>query len=161
MKTCKAALEDILDINCDTSYDKAKTIIKDKYNLDLSRSNYDKIKSVRRKNKKGKKTKNMPIPPQNSIGKGETASPIHTINNTLASMEDIELIRHLCRQFAATDGMDPRIRLDAVKKLLELKDKSGTINIEEQDEKEVIEQFRQQSTNNLVSILKKSSLKGH
>ena len=55
MKTCKSALDDILDINCDTSYDKAKTIIKDKYTLDLSRSNYDKIKSVRRKNKKGKK----------------------------------------------------------------------------------------------------------
>ena len=54
MKSCKEALVDVLDANNEITYSKARNLLKDKYELDLSRSNFDKIKCVRRKSKKGK-----------------------------------------------------------------------------------------------------------
>lgn len=50
-------LRDILDANPEIKYNDAKELIKNKWELDLSRSNYDKIKSVRRKGKRSKKKK--------------------------------------------------------------------------------------------------------
>ena len=78
-------------------------------------------------------------------------------NPDLLEMEDIELIRHTCRMIICNSEATFRDRLDAANKLLTLKDKSGTINIEEADEKQLGEHLRKQSTISLVNILKKNS----
>ena len=48
------ALNDVLDANEQISFDDAVALLLKKYKVSLSRSNYDKIKCVRNKNKKGK-----------------------------------------------------------------------------------------------------------
>lgn len=48
MKSCSQALNDVLDANIDIPYKKAHSLILDKYNLNLTLSNFHKIKSLRR-----------------------------------------------------------------------------------------------------------------
>ena len=94
------------------------------------------------------------IPPQtnkeNSIIPSQP-SPI------LASMTDNDLARHRIRLILTNIGSTNREVLDAVGKMVNYMDKAGTINIEEQSEKEVLDKFRNQSTQSLVNMLKESS----
>jgi len=54
-KSISELLNGILDINPKIKFNDAKDYINDKYQKDLTRSNYDKIKCVRNKKNKGKK----------------------------------------------------------------------------------------------------------
>ena len=75
----------------------------------------------------------------------------------LAAMTDNELARQRIRMILTNPATTNREVLDAVGKIVNYMDKAGTINIEEQSEKEVLTKFRSQSTQELVSSLKESS----
>ena len=80
-------------------------------------------------------------------------------DETLMAMADIEREKHLYKMAQCDKTLPMRDRILAADKFVHLKDLSGTINMEEASEKELISEFRKQSTNNLVNILKESSLK--
>jgi len=93
-----------------------------------------------------KKNKSHNISPQPS-----------SINDSLIEMDDTPLIRHTCRIVLVDNYATHRERLEACDKLMKLKEKLGTLNLQTQSEKEVVEKFRQQPTQILVELLKKSS----
>ena len=74
-------------------------------------------------------------------------------------MEDPELSRHTYRQVLLSPISTVRERLEAASKLVDLKYKSGTLDVKTQSEKEVMSKFRQHDTQTLVNILNKSSQK--
>lgn len=86
------------------------------------------------------------IPPQNT-----------TIDENWFEMEDPELARHTYREVLTNNNSTVRERLEAASKLVDLKYKSGTLDVKNESEKEVMNKFKQQDTQTLVNILKKSS----
>jgi len=80
-----------------------------------------------------------------------------SINDSLIEMDDTQLIRHVCRMVIFDNNATFRDRLDAVSKLMTLKDKSGTLDVKTQEEKEVYEKFKLKPTQRLVELLKESS----
>lgn len=72
-------------------------------------------------------------------------------------MEDTDLIRHTARLIACHQEATFRDRLDAIGKLMALKDKQGTLDTKSESEKEVYDRFNQQPTVKLVGLLRKSS----
>jgi len=102
---------------------------------------------------KGKGQPGVIPPPANQRPPKDPSQP----SPILASMTDNELARHRLRMILTNIGSTNREVLDAVGKIINYMDKAGTINIEEQSEKEVLDKFRSQSTQELVNLLKGSS----
>ena len=90
--------------------------------------------------------KKKSIPPQNT-----------SIDENWFEMEDPELARHTYREVLTNNNSTVRERLEAASKLVDLKYKSGTLDVKNESEKEVMNKFKQQDTQTLVNILKKSS----
>ena len=103
---------------------------------------------------KNKKKTNSANPP---IEHNKQAS----INESWFEMEDPELSRHTYREILLSNRSTVRERLEAASKLVDLKYKSGTLDVKTQSEREVMDKFRQHDTRNLVDILKTSSQKEH
>ena len=82
------------------------------------------------------------------------------VDDKLLEMEDTELIRQTCRMVIVDNRATFRDRLDAASKLLSLKDKSGTLNIKTKKQKEVYEQYKRLSNNQIANLLSKSTQKG-
>jgi len=84
-------LNDILDANPTISFVDAKNLLKDKYKEDLTRSNYDKIKHVRRKKSKSKsKNKNTNSSKKTSETKTQGDTPPLPLKN-LSWKEKLEM----------------------------------------------------------------------
>ncbi len=83
-KSISALLNEILDINSGIEFEDAKTLLKAKYQKELTRSNFDKIKSVRRKKNKGKKKNNTQknIEKPNSMTPGDAGSTHGSLHST-------------------------------------------------------------------------------
>ena len=98
-----------------------------------------------------------------STPKKESYSPTNekgtSIDENWFEMEDPELSRHTYRDIILCPESTVRERLEAASKLVDLKYKSGTLDVKTQSEKEVMNKFRQHDTQTLVSILKESSQK--
>lgn len=86
-----------------------------------------------------------------------TASP--QISPILVAMNDNELARHRLRMILTNTATTNKEVLEAVGRFVNYMDKSGTINIETESEKEVMDKFRSQSVQQLVNMLKESSQK--
>lgn len=82
-----------------------------------------------------------------------------SIDENWFEMEDPELSRHTYRDVLLNKESTVRERLEAASKLVDLKYKSGTLDVKTQSEKEVMSKFRQHDTQTLVSMLNKSSQK--
>lgn len=82
-----------------------------------------------------------------------------SINEILIEMDDTPLIRTTCRVILTDNHATHRERLEACDKLMKLKEKLGTLNLQTQSEKEVVEKFKQQPTQKLVELLNESSQK--
>lgn len=82
-----------------------------------------------------------------------------SINEKLIEMDDTLLMKSICTLILCDDDATHRERLDAVSKLMVLKEKLGTLNQQTQTEKEVIERFKQKPTQTLVGLLRESSQK--
>lgn len=113
MNNATEAFNDILDVNWDTKFEKARDVIKEKYGFVLSRSNYDKIRSVRRKNKKGKNKnkKNTIISPSKKTGTGGSSPPP---TQTIQDLKDkIKFYKNLDPDDFLMLGMTKEIEIDS------------------------------------------------
>ena len=91
-----------------------------------------------------------------SSSNNDTQDPI---DDNWFEMDDPELSRHTYREVLLSNKSTVRERLEAASKLVDLKYKSGTLDVKTQSEREVIDKFRQHDTQTLVQLLKKSSQK--
>lgn len=134
-------MNDVLDANEQIGFDDAVELLLRKYKVSLSRSNYDKIKSVRKKNKKGKisKKKTKSIPPQDTT---QQAPPfIDDPDELLISVAIREL-----------NKPNPDSRWANI--LIACKKEKIT------NKTDVMEQFRQLPTKALVNLLSKNLQEG-
>lgn len=93
--------------------------------------------------KKNSKKKNMPIPPQNSIGKGETASPTQIIDNP-----NELLITTAIREL---NKSSPDVRWATI--LLNILDKSKQLEIKTQEG--VMDKYKRMDIATRLELLKK------
>lgn len=98
---------------------------------------------------------------QGNLFSQEGGTPPPPPNESWFEMEDPELSRHTYREILLNNKSTVRERLEAASKLVDLKYKSGTLDVKTQSEREVMDKFRQHDTRNLVDILKASSQKEH
>lgn len=95
--TVKEHLNNVLDVNSEIKFNDAKILLKDKYKVDLSRSNFDKIKCDKRNNKKNKISKKKKKSGQNLERKNlpakKNAVTVLTVENLIIFHKKIKIVR--------------------------------------------------------------------
>lgn len=121
-------------------------------------TNKSPTKPISGPNKVGRTTKKRSEEAIN--GKPSTKTPpavSHPVDENWFEMEDPELARHTYRLVLLDAESSTREKLEAASKLVDLKYKSGTLDVKTQSEMEVMDKFRSQDTRTLVNMLRKSS----
>jgi len=105
-----------------------------------SQSNKNKPKSTQKPSK--------PSPPQ-----------VMTSLQELELLDDVRLALITCRLCIIDDNSSWREKLDAVGKLTSIKDKSGTLDIKDKDQQEMMDSYRKLPNETLAMLLNKSKQK--